>query len=356
MNGSCSDQELPASGTPTIGSDAVVPALVVKTPSTVSSGSSAKFGRLAKKRTVGLSRPTQIGPVVTVPPRGISTEFLSPVPCTYEDSLPETILAPPVKVRPERRLERAARGERVVHRVEPLRERLAHRIARAGARRLGEEAGVRRSRRARAAPWRPPRWRKGSGRYVASFRVTSCHVTRAWTRSLVHTSQVGFAGGRRDGWSTHVLVRCPAHTEICPGAQRLLEGALRPAAPSACSRASSSPTARSPLALPRRGGRARLAGAGRARTSTPGSRSRWSPPTRSSRARSSPRGAGFAVPTQVVLVPMLLLLPTPSVPLLVALALGPHHADRRARAGASPATACCSRSPTPGSRSPPRWC
>ena len=32
-------------------------------------------------------------------------------------------------------------------------------------------------------------------------------------------------------------------------------------------------------------------------------------------------GAGFAVPTQVVLVPMLLLLPTPTVPLLVALAL-----------------------------------
>jgi putative nucleotidyltransferase with HDIG domain len=34
-----------------------------------------------------------------------------------------------------------------------------------------------------------------------------------------------------------------------------------------------------------------------------------------------PAGAGFAVPTQVVLVPMLLLLPTPLVPLLVALAL-----------------------------------
>jgi putative nucleotidyltransferase with HDIG domain len=34
-----------------------------------------------------------------------------------------------------------------------------------------------------------------------------------------------------------------------------------------------------------------------------------------------PAGAGFAVPTQVVLVPMLLLLPTPVVPLLVALAL-----------------------------------
>ncbi len=65
-NGSCSDHELPASGTPTSGSDAVVPALVVNTPSTVRSGSSAKFGRLAKKRTVGLSRPTQIGPVVTV--------------------------------------------------------------------------------------------------------------------------------------------------------------------------------------------------------------------------------------------------------------------------------------------------
>ncbi|MEO8689207.1 MAG: HD-GYP domain-containing protein [Solirubrobacteraceae bacterium] len=34
-----------------------------------------------------------------------------------------------------------------------------------------------------------------------------------------------------------------------------------------------------------------------------------------------PAGAGFAVPTQVVFVPMLLLLPTPTVPLLVALAL-----------------------------------
>ena len=34
-----------------------------------------------------------------------------------------------------------------------------------------------------------------------------------------------------------------------------------------------------------------------------------------------PAGAGFAVPTQVILVPMLLLLPTPTVPLLVALAL-----------------------------------
>ena len=78
-NGSCSDQELPASGTPTSGSEAVAPDLVVKTPSTVSSGSSAKVGRFAKKRTVGLSRPTQIGPVVTVPPRGISTDDLSVV-------------------------------------------------------------------------------------------------------------------------------------------------------------------------------------------------------------------------------------------------------------------------------------
>jgi len=34
-----------------------------------------------------------------------------------------------------------------------------------------------------------------------------------------------------------------------------------------------------------------------------------------------PSGAGFAVPTQVIFVPMLLLLPTPTVPLLVALAL-----------------------------------
>jgi putative nucleotidyltransferase with HDIG domain len=34
-----------------------------------------------------------------------------------------------------------------------------------------------------------------------------------------------------------------------------------------------------------------------------------------------PAGAGYAVPTQIVFVPMLLLLPTPSVPLLVALAL-----------------------------------
>src|SRR4029453_9271729 len=32
-------------------------------------------------------------------------------------------------------------------------------------------------------------------------------------------------------------------------------------------------------------------------------------------------GAGFAVPTQIILAPRLLLLPTPSVPLLVALAL-----------------------------------
>jgi putative nucleotidyltransferase with HDIG domain len=34
-----------------------------------------------------------------------------------------------------------------------------------------------------------------------------------------------------------------------------------------------------------------------------------------------PTGAGYTVPTQVILVPMLLLLPTPTVPLLVALAL-----------------------------------
>src|SRR3954451_20553938 len=34
-----------------------------------------------------------------------------------------------------------------------------------------------------------------------------------------------------------------------------------------------------------------------------------------------PSGAGFSVPTQIVFVPMLLLLPTPIVPLLVALAL-----------------------------------
>ena len=34
-----------------------------------------------------------------------------------------------------------------------------------------------------------------------------------------------------------------------------------------------------------------------------------------------PSGAGFAVPTQIVFVPMLLLLPTPSVPLMVALAV-----------------------------------
>ena len=42
-----------------------------------------------------------------------------------------------------------------------------------------------------------------------------------------------------------------------------------------------------------------------------------------------PAGAGFAVPTQIVLVPMLLLLPTPSVPLLVALALILDDAGRR---------------------------
>src|SRR3954454_20262370 len=90
-NGSCSDHELPASGTPTIGSDAVVPALVGKRPSTVRSGRRAKLGRLAKKRTGGLSRPTQIGPVVTVPPAGMRTELSSAAACTYEDSLAGTI-------------------------------------------------------------------------------------------------------------------------------------------------------------------------------------------------------------------------------------------------------------------------
>src|SRR3954447_21848897 len=48
---------------------------------------------------------------------------------------------------------------------------------------------------------------------------------RARDQSLVHTPQVGLSRGRRDGWSTHVLVMS-TNTQISPGTVRLLEGGL----------------------------------------------------------------------------------------------------------------------------------
>ena len=54
---------------------------------------------------------------------------------------------------------------------------------------------------------------------------------------------------------------------------------------------------------------------------------------RAGREAEFPSGAGFAVPTQIVFVPMLLLLPTPSVPLMVALAVLLRSTYRYRRAG-----------------------
>ena len=113
------------------------------------------------------------------------------------------------------------------------------------------------------------------------------------------------------------------HTEISPGAQRLLEGAL--------TRRRERLLAREQLAdgvvrgrLP---GRRRRAGARSPRPtarSHPGSRSALVAAYALVADAEFPSGAGFAVPTQIMFVPMLLLLPTPMVPLLVALALAAH--------------------------------
>src|SRR3954452_25512370 len=111
----------------------------------------------------------------------------------------------------------------------------------------------------------------------------------------------------------------PAHTEISPGAQRLLEGAFtrRPERLLAREQLADGAFALgflvcavalawlAPDDRQRDGGLAVALVAAYALV-----------------ARAEfPAGTGFAVPTQVVLVPMLLLLPTPTVPLLVALAL-----------------------------------
>ena len=65
-------------------------------------------------------------------------------------------------------------------------------------------------------------------------------------------------------------------------------------------------------------------------------------------------GAATAVPTQLVFVPMLLLLPTPYVPLLVAAAFALRAAWGAPRQGAAPGRAL-NGPPTRGSRSLPRW-
>ena len=92
---------------------------------------------------------------------------------------------------------------------------------------------------------------------------------------------------------------------------------------------------------------------GRARASTRCSRRSWCSPTRSSRASSSPPARGSSCPTQVVFVPMLLLLPTPLVPLLVAAAYVLTDALQAVR-GTARRSARSPRSPTRGSACRPR--
>ncbi len=169
--------------------------------------------------------------------------------------------------------------------------------------------------------------------------------------------QVGVYEGRRDRWSTHVLVAMSTHTEISLGAQRLLEGAR------------DRRRARAP-ARARAARRRRVRG--RASSSRPCSCARSRPPSGSSRpllavalvarlraaslARSSPAAPASSVPTQIVFVPMLLLLPTPTVPLLVALALLLTSSYQASRGGVSTASGSCSRWRTPGTRWPQRSC
>ena len=80
--------------------------------------------------------------------------------------------------------------------------------------------------------------------------------------------------------------------------------------------------------------------------------------TRSRRALIKfPIGAGYVVPSYLVLVPMLLLLPPATVPLLTAAGLVLGTLGQVAANGSAP-SACCSRSPTRGTRSARRscWC
>src|SRR3954465_14988622 len=111
----------------------------------------------------------------------------------------------------------------------------------------------------------------------------------------------------------------PAHTEISPGAQRLLEGAFtrRPERLLAREQVADGAFALGFLvcavALASLAPAARHLDVGLAAALVA---------AYALVARAEfPTGASYAVPTQIVLVPMLLLLPTPTVPLLVALAL-----------------------------------
>ena len=79
--------------------------------------------------------------------------------------------------------------------------------------------------------------------------------------------------------------------------------------------------------------------------------------TRSSRGTIKfPIGAGYVVPSYLVLVPMLLLLPPLAVPLLAAIGLVLGSAGRMLARTASRPRSSCSRSRTPGTRSVRRSC
>jgi putative nucleotidyltransferase with HDIG domain len=111
----------------------------------------------------------------------------------------------------------------------------------------------------------------------------------------------------------------PVHTEISPGAQRLLEGAFtrRPERLVAREQLADGAFALGflvcAIALAMLAPAARHLDVGLAAALVA---------AYAFVARAEfPTGAGYTVPTQVILVPMLLLLPTPTVPLLVALAL-----------------------------------
>ena len=75
-----------------------------------------------------------------------------------------------------------------------------------------------------------------------------------------------------------------------------------------------------------------------------------------SRTIKFPIGAGYVVPSYLVLVPMLLLLPPGMVPLLAARRAGARHARPACSPAARAPSGCCSRSPTRGTRSGRRSC
>jgi putative nucleotidyltransferase with HDIG domain len=109
------------------------------------------------------------------------------------------------------------------------------------------------------------------------------------------------------------------HTEISPGAQRLLEGALTRRPKRLLAREQIADGALAAAFLAAAVALALLAHA--TREFAPGLAIGLVLAYTLVADAEFPSGAGFAVPTQVVFVPMLLLLPTPVVPLLVALAL-----------------------------------